>query len=454
MKKFKKLLLASAMLAVLAVPTALTGCFGADNSPVKIELIEGLKTAYYEGEEIDLSQGMFKYVDENGNESIINLTDCEISGFSTDTQGNKIFTVSYGGATYQVSYNVAKSQESLTIISNPASRYYRTQVFGEDADFAVGAIRYTAPNGEVFTSDITKDMLEGFDTSTIGNNKTATVKYGNKTATFTYSVKEFKQIERDVMYWQNYEDYEDGRGVAFRIGDDTIEVLEWCDSRFDAYEAFYNDGEHADDIDTYTEFTRKINYDSTLDHYIEFININLDYYQDMDQDGVDDLLFAGINFYATPDNKVQYEYYDDTAMRPSVEAGSPIEDVCEDIEAGVVYVFEDEIHYSFPEDEYIVLFMFDENSGKIYSKTFATGEESWTAEEFKTAVAEAPETLDTCEYTKDIVFLGEEIIIDDYNSITSDFNCYVYKFSGPSFCDMLLGYRPVINGLMPPVTKA
>lgn len=200
MKKFQKLLLVIALCAIVSLPVALTGCFGgADTS---IALLKSFKTAYFQTEELDVTDGMIEYLDKDGNLNDVQITEDMISGFNTTTVGNKILTISYQGEVLKIGYTVLPSRESISVdVSEMKTLYWDDEQINTQG----GKIIHTLPNGDVEELQLTKGMVKNFDSSRINlltspgdpgegkggltEERTATVEYNGFTATFNYTVK-------------------------------------------------------------------------------------------------------------------------------------------------------------------------------------------------------------------------------------------------------------------------
>ncbi len=145
--------------------------------PVTTHYVEGKSTFSAAGGKVTL------YYD-NDTEETIDLTNEMVSGFSNKTVGTKTLTVSYRDktATFDVVID-EKSLTHITVVTLPQKTVY---VDGEEFDATGMVVRAYYNNGTAATlSDYT---VSGYDP--FPGNKTITVSFEGKAATFTVTVEE------------------------------------------------------------------------------------------------------------------------------------------------------------------------------------------------------------------------------------------------------------------------
>jgi len=141
------------------------------------------KTAYklYEPLNIDGIEVTATYEDDST--ETVDITGANITGFDSTTAGQKTITVSYGDkeATFTVT---VVGVSSIAVTQNPTKTAY---VAGESLNLAGIVVTATYEDSSTAAVTITAANITGFDTATEGE-KTLTVTYGGKTATFTITV--------------------------------------------------------------------------------------------------------------------------------------------------------------------------------------------------------------------------------------------------------------------------
>lgn len=105
MKKNNLLKLTFVICLALIIPLIIQGCdlFG---GKAKLSLHQEIKTSYEINETLDVSGGLLKYIDEDGNESFIEITSDMVSGFTTQTAGTRNMVISYNQKQVMVEYTV------------------------------------------------------------------------------------------------------------------------------------------------------------------------------------------------------------------------------------------------------------------------------------------------------------------------------------------------------------
>ena len=146
-------------------------------------------------EELDVTGGKIRLIYNDETTAEMNMTPEMVSGFSNTTLGPKTLTVSYGGqqTTFQVTI-VAKGLVSIEIAQQPNKTTYIQNY--EALDVTGGKIRLTYNDETTEEMDITKEMVSGFDNTTLGP-QTLTVTYEGKKATFEVTIVEERTARLD-----------------------------------------------------------------------------------------------------------------------------------------------------------------------------------------------------------------------------------------------------------------
>ena len=145
------------------------------------------KTQYEIGDELDLAGLVVTAHYSDGSEAAV--ADYEVSGFDSTTAGEKTITVAYQGKTATFTVNVKEAAPVVTLdsitVTDPAKTEYK---IGEKLDLTglVVTAHYSDGSKKVL-ADGDYDV-SAFDSSSAGE-KTITVTYQDKTATFKVTVK-------------------------------------------------------------------------------------------------------------------------------------------------------------------------------------------------------------------------------------------------------------------------
>ncbi len=157
-------------------------------SATKIEVVsKPSKLTYYEGDRLNTSGLSIKVTYSSG--KVQTLT----SGFATTpsnnavlSRSNNIVTVSYGGKTTSFTITVnTVTLDSISVSSKPSKTTYNE---GDKFSTAGLKIKLTYNNGssEIISSGFTTNPANGASLTT--SNRTVTVSYGGKTASFTITI--------------------------------------------------------------------------------------------------------------------------------------------------------------------------------------------------------------------------------------------------------------------------
>ena len=135
-------------------------------------------TEYFIGDQLSIYGLEVTATYSDGTTATAYITAAEITGFDSVTAGDKTLTVTYGGKT--ATFTVTVMDSIIEITQQPNKTVYR---IGEQLDITGLEVTYNLREiVSVNLADIT-----GFDSATAGD-KTLTVTYNGKTATFTVTV--------------------------------------------------------------------------------------------------------------------------------------------------------------------------------------------------------------------------------------------------------------------------
>ena len=140
------------------------------------------KLTYFVGESLNRS-GLKATVKYNSGKLLDVTDDIELSGFDSSSVGTKTVAASYGGKTATFNVTILEvTVESITVTPPTKTSYY----IGENLDTSGMTISANYNNGT--SENVTdKATVTGFDSTTNGE-KTLTVEYGGKTATFKVTI--------------------------------------------------------------------------------------------------------------------------------------------------------------------------------------------------------------------------------------------------------------------------
>ena len=189
---------------------------------------EPTKKNYYVGDQFDAAGLAVKAVYNTGEEDVA-ADKYVLSGFDSATPGEKTVTVTYEGKTATFKVNViAVVAESIAITSEPTKKDY---FVGDQFDPAGLAVKATFNNGSEATLAANDYQLSGFDSTTAGE-KTITVTYAGKTATFKVNVQAIVLARIEVVaeptkttYYQDEEFDAAGLQVKAVMNNGSEEVL-------------------------------------------------------------------------------------------------------------------------------------------------------------------------------------------------------------------------------------
>ena len=148
--------------------------------------VQGLKTDYNWGEDLNLDEATVSKVSASGIISdTVALTKDMISGYDNKKEGNQTLTVSYEGKTTTPVVKVTDNMLAISLISEPNKTTYD---YGSSIDLD-GAKLSVVKNSGTYIIDVTKDMVSGYNARKSGV-QTITVNYAGFTAEFAVTVKD------------------------------------------------------------------------------------------------------------------------------------------------------------------------------------------------------------------------------------------------------------------------
>ena len=109
---------------------------GCDNGQ-KLELTQSFKTQYYLNEELDTTNGIIQYTDENGEKTSVEVTNEMVSAFSTETLGTRKMIITYKDYTLEVSYTVNPFDVEV-------GAYYYAEDMGNFSNYNHAFIKFTS----------------------------------------------------------------------------------------------------------------------------------------------------------------------------------------------------------------------------------------------------------------------------------------------------------------------
>ena len=155
------------------------------NPVTKIELSGTPKVDYNYGENLDLSTFKLVKTFENGDTAEAEVTEDMIKGFDKSVVGKQNIAISTDGFVVEVSVEVKDVVASIAMKSLPTKVEYE---IGEELNVVGGVIEVTYASGAKKVTDLTKDMVKGFDSSEAGE-VTLDVEYNGFHTSFDVTIK-------------------------------------------------------------------------------------------------------------------------------------------------------------------------------------------------------------------------------------------------------------------------
>jgi len=113
---------------LVAIMPMLAGCL---NKEPKLELNVEFKNEYVIGETLDVTGGILLYTDKTGHKTYVEMQENMITGFSTETAGERSMIISYENETILFTYSVNPVSFKLNV------PYYTQTSTGENPRYAV-----------------------------------------------------------------------------------------------------------------------------------------------------------------------------------------------------------------------------------------------------------------------------------------------------------------------------
>lgn len=155
------------------------------------------KTEYLErAETLDLTGAVLSVTCDDGQTVQIPVTDDMVQGFNNQTVGNQIIMVTYEGKTTAFLVTVKEIEiESIQVIPPAKTEYLE----GSALDVTGGQVKilYRADNGYYELTDLTPDMISGYDPLVPGE-QIITVTYEGFSAQFRVSVTEKTAVSMEI----------------------------------------------------------------------------------------------------------------------------------------------------------------------------------------------------------------------------------------------------------------
>ena len=150
------------------------------------------KTNYEYNEALDLTGGTVQKVMASGTiVAPVSLTQSMVSGYDATTIGAQTITVNYEGKQGNFGVIVSDNIQTIEMKTTPKTSYK----YGETLDVTNGTIEVTRSSGAKEIIAITKNMVTGFNSETLGTQE-LTVNYNGKQTTYEIEVKDYvKGIE-------------------------------------------------------------------------------------------------------------------------------------------------------------------------------------------------------------------------------------------------------------------
>ncbi len=169
---------------------------------VKVPQVESIavttapKTTYDYNTDLDVSGGKVTVTYEGGATEEVDMTADMVTGFDKLVTGTQTLTVTYAGKT--TTYDVTVNEKAITSIALASAPSKTTYNFGDALDVAGGKLTVTYSDNSTEEVEITAAMVSGYDANTVGE-QTLTVTYGDKTVTYTVTVKEALLVETTTI---------------------------------------------------------------------------------------------------------------------------------------------------------------------------------------------------------------------------------------------------------------
>ena len=147
--------------------------------------IQGLKTDYTYGEQLDLDNATVSKVSASGRVTdTVSITKDMVSGYDSKKEGTQVLTIKYSGKEANKTVNVKDNVLAISMNKNPDKITYS---YGSNINL-VGAKLNVVKNSGTKVIEITEDMISGYNPEKSGV-QTITVTYEGKTTEFAVTVE-------------------------------------------------------------------------------------------------------------------------------------------------------------------------------------------------------------------------------------------------------------------------
>ncbi len=157
---------------------------------------EPTKKVYVIGEPLDTEGLVVKATYEDETEETV--TSYNLSGYDSDSEGEKTITVEYKGMTATFKVKVLGIRQ-IELTSEPTKKEY---VQGEQLDLSGMEVTATYSDDSTAVIDSSEYKISGYTPSQVGE-QTVTVEYGGQTATFKVTVREASVEDLNGEYTNN-----------------------------------------------------------------------------------------------------------------------------------------------------------------------------------------------------------------------------------------------------------
>ena len=181
------------------------------------------KTTYFKKESLDLSGGVIKVTNNDGTTEEVSMTDpdVKVKGYNSKTVGEQELKVTYKGKSTTFTVTVNENQiTSISVKKNPTKTTY---FVGDDLDLSGGTIKLHYADGSTKSVSMKNSnvTVSGYNKNSTGN-QTITVKYSNKTTTFTVTVNSVSLSTIVISQYPNKLSYTVGEDLSLAGGKITL----------------------------------------------------------------------------------------------------------------------------------------------------------------------------------------------------------------------------------------
>lgn len=164
------------------------------------------KTVYLEGEALDITGGLITLYYDNDTVDIVDMSSNMVTGFEERGVGEQLLTITYLGKTTSISVIVkARSVASISLLSAPTKVSYFEK---EALDVSGGKIAVVYNNGDIVEIDITPDMISGYNSMNVGEQRLR-ITFGGNSVEYSVVVahKYSKKVVAPTCAEQGYTQY-------------------------------------------------------------------------------------------------------------------------------------------------------------------------------------------------------------------------------------------------------